>query len=1855
MDFFRKAGNWFKGAFGGNNDDEERRRREAEARRRAAAQSQKNTPSNFFGSKPQKTPDQTMQDVFKKTQTVEDPKKKIGVVEPTRAPRVNPQLKLKVQSYEQPGVQDVGGYYANDLKELKKEVSKGDQADQKRVEGIMKSLDNRKKELKQFHEERGKSKSFKTARALNDKVKATRGDWTKEKGKLDEFWKKVGADETEDMQAFLAERRGESRKPLIGKERNWKRDDDFSQDEQKVDMVKQEQENKKFAEDLLDKHADVPLSEFGNATVKQILDHYNAQDARTRRRELLALSKAIEKPKSEEQKNQAAAIYVLLNSEGEGKTSALDKLESFADTAADKVAGGRGREALRVADQVLPGVNTLGMEGFADEWDRRAAADRELLPDQSFAEAGAKAGSIIKGTTDAALLLLPMAATDKAVRASKFARGARNIPGVGKGTGLAARVAPGSVVASGIDYAQTVGRGDDPDLLKSGAIGLGADLLLGSVEGKLRPIRRLRQLFKGGDATEAATGGALTAAARRDLLESARKAGDDIPSRQIDELVSEGAEDLTTPSYQQGYGGKPTPQEEYKAAQRAARGENNPYFEMQERGLDPSNADEIPSFQKEAAAKRAAKAEEELLEINRQLGGLPDESYEAYKFRQKKRLADDIKANPANREALIQAYERRMGQVDRFQDFDSFKNVLRTRAEELQKLIDYNAQVQEMTANAVTKQGDDIGAAQGARQATNEEVAAAAAARTSPDPGKVVGDTPAPANPELEANDAYDLDRAYGELDANAGNISGRVEETTNPLYKMFNAIRRNTTDKYRSGVDKARDVANEMMYEKGIGSENALNGAPIRGMRTLFDKFGMKDIDRLKLNTYEAARTANADRVKAHANEIEDMFSKVEDPAETSKRLYQVFEEPDMLSRMYGEGTPKISPADLAPAERAIYDRLIELNKVRNEVWYRILQERHAAGLIDDNKLMQARQNYIKNKSGMHSPRIYDQDLEDLGVEIKGGLKGNTNTGAYKGRKEVAELSQDVIDSINANPAQSMLFRLQTGLDELGRIDTIKELRKAGYIRDTPPNKGWTKLEGAQYGAANGQYADNQIVSELERRQIFNSAAGQKTSDLLDVYRNSGFGTLDRAIKRAKTSYAPGTFLGNVISNPMFFNRGSGVNAVRQSYNMAKNVPALAKHLDGKTLDADILDMQRQGIKIGHTADELVGSKHNFRVIGNDGKMQSIKDIALLPNKVYAGADDLAKVSIYKELKGRGMDNKTAALRAAQFTQDYGNAGRVVQMLADSPVLGQPFARFVPELLRLTKNNVLYNPVGTFAGLYGLAALQKELSAQSGETDEEKAARQNAPGKVMIPFTAPINQMVGAEGDISLDFPVGDSAVNAARALGFNFPLEPGSDATTSLVKNLAPFAIPFMESPNGDTQFQEQQLVSSMFLRPLAEQITNKDFMGRSVDDPMNRTRWEKSGGDEKAYSDERDDSTKNKNRLYHLFMNYAPMSSEADALATKQGFRDKMTDPGVLDENKDYYGKQRTGLESLFRALGVKVESNTPEARQERLDKKLYFEKDLPATQAFLQENPDIADTYWKLKSTSKDRDTLVKTNEIITPERWQLIQSDKSGRLLNFLGDQEKRLHEQSIKDNREDPSLPIKPIDPLHQLNDEQKRVVVDIMSRPTGDDKETEQILRAEQPWFREFEDARRDYHQQNQKFYDSLDFEAKSKQNPRVEEYYNIPYPETPPLVQQYYDIMNEKGKDVAKEWGKAQGDALSEQFDADSAARLEYTNKKRKIEGYPPISEEVWNNKTYGYKEDDKGYGSGGGGRRARTYDTNMLGNLSDYTGSTKRYDPIEAKQMENIAQLFRKLQASGGGGRRKPPIGAAGRGQQ
>lgn len=187
--------------------------------------------------------------------------------------------------------------------------------------------------------------------------------------------------------------------------------------------------------------------------------------------------------------------------------------DDFAEGANDKLYGGLTRGALRTTDFLLPGHNTFGLEHEADALDPTKQKTNQVT---DAGKKGEKFGTVEKGIVDLATIAVGGGAADKSVEALEKADQARKILTMAKALGMsteeanavinggakvaeqlpkyktlfnyAVKIAPGSLVGSGIDALQTKGRGDDVNIGKSAGIGLATDLATPVI---LKPVEKL--------------------------------------------------------------------------------------------------------------------------------------------------------------------------------------------------------------------------------------------------------------------------------------------------------------------------------------------------------------------------------------------------------------------------------------------------------------------------------------------------------------------------------------------------------------------------------------------------------------------------------------------------------------------------------------------------------------------------------------------------------------------------------------------------------------------------------------------------------------------------------------------------------------------------------------------------------------------------------------------------------------------------------------------------------------------------------------------------------------------------------------------------------------------------------------------------------------------------------------------------------------------------------------------------------------------------------------------------------------------------------------------------------------------
>ena len=291
-----------------------------------------------------------------------------------------------------------------------------------------------------------------------------------------------------------------------------------------------------------------------------------------------------------------------------------------------------------------------------------------------------------------------------------------------------------------------------------------------------------------------------------------------------------------------------------------------------------------------------------------------------------------------------------------------------------------------------------------------------------------------------------------------------------------------------------------------------------------------------------------------------------------------------------------------------------------------------------------------------------------------------------------------------------------------------------------------------------------------------------------------------------------------------------------------------------------------------------------------------------------------------------------------------------------------------------------------------------------------------------------------------------------------------------------------------------------------------------------------------------------------------------------------------PGTSAEARQYYNNTALGGLPIVgeNLIGGKPQTNFPvsERLQKQIDEganpadiiktskefnrqKQEFKDVNPTQNAILQ---DISRTTYNPKTKKRESD-------IISPDKWGKVASDKNLILYD-------RLREKAFADNKQFGQA----IDPIYELKDKaQIKTILELRSRFTGDDAETKQILKAKEKWFNDFTDKESKYYEQVKK--------VKFEDNPeygnteRKQQYLDLSgsYPQQTDLAKKYLDIKN-KDKDAGKAFYKNNADQLSADFKQNKLLSWEWTNKRRALEGAAPMSWDAYSNLSFGYEDDEK-----------------------------------------------------------------------
>lgn len=817
---------------------------------------------------------------------------------------------------------------------------------------------------------------------------------------------------------------------------------------------------------------------------------------------------------------------------------------------------------------------------------------------------------------------------------------------------------------------------------------------------------------------------------------------------------------------------------------------------------------------------------------------------------------------------------------------------------------------------------------------------------------------------------------------------------------------------------------------------------------------------------------------------------------------------------------------------ERQLFDNLRGINKVRNQL---------NRGIMDDEVI-------ALGEEGMHMPRLYDfsdDDIETYAMTSGKALDLNPN----KRRKQLDEISDEIKEKMVRDPAQATVIRTEIALHNRavreysdfisGVPDAVSDTKLRGYI-EVPNN--------SKYGDLAGKFVRKDLAGPMMTgSDRFESGVMQNVDALFNKYHESALGKIESALRQVLTVFNPATRLGNRSAN-IVMGQLQGMNFPELAARQQHWLSTLVKGGDEMTRFA-----QTHGLQVGDDAFLRLSGAERLAKEGSwfRGRQES-----------YRSVDDGARMALFEWQLKKGANPEDAARFANRALPNIANSGEIYWFFSRLPILGIPFRAIQPEIVRALSSAMGRRTVPFLAAMAAYTTFQnwtwkgvpederKQIQERfgAGQTPFAKL-NEVLPGPDVLPSSWSFNagKFVGSEDPIEVD----------PRRLAGIYSINTAGDAAGGVLdeaRKFSPAPIPF-QVKDGKLDFQEQEVVGSRLGQPIYQALIDKDFRGKSISDPTNVTYDEKTGT--KKYPDDLSTTDKAKNIARRLAVSYGPVGNDADAILSSA-----LGKPNT-------YGDERSLGESAARATGLKVESFDQEKLDEMKGKEVFFEGNVKRVQKFLEDNPDLAASYYKFNSPTRDRETGKKVSDLVTPERWKVVAADSSGRLYEFLKN-------EAVAQEKENG----RPIDPLFQLAPDQVKEVLELRSRPSGDDIEREEILRATQPWYAHFETDERAYYDANTKYWDSKGIT--DTQNERVKKYGAVPYPEQSDIMKQYYAVKAQDAN-AAKQFFKANANQLSSDFDSYRGKKLDYTNAKRQIEGFSPIEPRVFDNVTFGYEDDE------------------------------------------------------------------------
>lgn len=582
-----------------------------------------------------------------------------------------------------------------------------------------------------------------------------------------------------------------------------------------------------------------------------------------------------------------------------------------------------------------------------------------------------------------------------------------------------------------------------------------------------------------------------------------------------------------------------------------------------------------------------------------------------------------------------------------------------------------------------------------------------------------------------------------------------------------------------------------------------------------------------------------------------------------------------------------KVSFNDLNATEKQVYGLIRKGLDLVHDISY-------ASGAISPET--------YKANLGKYTPRLYQP------FELPEEVSKWVNSSTRKIQNDLYKSKTDINAWKTENALNDPVYALGKRLSQVQSNQAIR-----GYIDylATQPQlvsdvekAGFTKLSDSPlYGPLAGKYVLNSAAEEL-KGSFF---ANQALQNLYDVFRAYDRLSIRQLQKKLLTVFNPTTNVGNIVSDNVF-----GFMVGVDPLTLNKNIYKLARNKAELKTISDYL--MRKGI-IGT---DITRTDFTSKIGSIDSLAQTkgvVKGLKALPDKVtqfYSGTDDMYKAGAFKALLEKGYSLDEATKLVGDAFQNYASVGKFYDVWAKTPIFGKAFIKFQGDLMRIIKNAAVNRPLHliTFLGtLYGIAQLSSKLS---GETPENKKARETRFGAPTIP---------GLNIPLTWQTPWGE--INVARYISPFYANNAGGDNTPlGIAGKLLP-GVPDLNFTKGgglDIQKTIAKSAGDPLLGPLTQFGVNADFRGKPILDP-NENKYQPST---------LTPGEKTLNGATWLARAYTPPVPNS------------LINIGSAIQGKpDQYGSVRSVPQAIARAAGIKVQTYGPEQVKQQQQKDLEFQ--------------------------------------------------------------------------------------------------------------------------------------------------------------------------------------------------------------------------------------------------------------------------------------------------------------------------